>query len=116
VENAMSEVFRRVAAGLFPAFAAASFLTTGVSEAAFELPSSDFVLEASGEFESWIDRRELVVMRHPWVSSATGGLASATILRTLPQDLSPPLRLYWYVSDDYFNDFWRAKNGQLARR
>ena len=106
----MSDAIERISAVFFPALLATSVLATGVSEAGFELPSSGFVLETSGEFESWVDRRDLVVMHHPWVPSVTDGYASATIAKTLPEDLSPPFRLHFYVSDDYFNDFWRAKN------
>jgi hypothetical protein len=75
-----------------------------------DLPVSDFVVETTASFESWIDSRNLLVMYHPWVPSTTGGHASASVLRKIGSNLKSPLRLALYLSDDYFNDFWRAKN------
>ena len=89
---------------------AAIVLVAQAATARTDLSLSDFIVETTASFESWIDNRDLLVMRHPWVSSSTGGYASASVVREIPSNLKPPLRLSLYVSDDYFNDFWRAKN------
>lgn len=74
------------------------------------LPLERFEIEQTGGFESWIDRRDLLVMHHPWVPSVTGGFCEARFTCSLPPDLKSPIRISLYQSDDYFNDFWRAKN------
>ena len=74
------------------------------------IPLERFEQRTEGHFQSWIDRRDLLVMHHPWVPSTTGGYCEARATVSLPRDLHPPLRLSIYQTDDYFNDFWRAKN------
>lgn len=77
---------------------------------AHQLPLVDSVTESTGEWETYVDRRGLLVMSHDWVPSATGGFAQARVQTTIPEGSTGPYRLSFYQSDDYANDFWRAHN------
>ena len=91
-------------------FVLGSCCLPGQSYAAVSIPIDEFETHAEGELETWVDRRDLLVMHHPWVPSTTGGYCQATATVTLSPDSSPPFRLAIYQNDNYFNDFWRAKN------
>lgn len=48
-----------------------------------------------------VDQRDLLAMRHPWTPSEEGNYAQATRTVQAPADWDGPVRLGFYVSDDY---------------
>ncbi|NUN96442.1 MAG: hypothetical protein HUU16_09730 [Candidatus Omnitrophica bacterium] len=89
---------------------AALLPVSAVSSTDSSLAADRFVLASTGAYQVWTDRRELIVMSHPWVPSCTGSFAEARATIEIPQGAPAPQRLSFSVSDDYFNDFWRARN------
>lgn len=81
------------------------------------VPVNDGVwtLSTSGKFEAWIDRRELLVLYHPWEESASGMAAGAECTVALPAEWKGPARLHFYMTDDYdgqaplFEGDWRGR-------
>lgn len=55
----------------------------------------------TGHFESWTDRRDLMVLYHPWEVSENDFAASAEQAVTIPPNWTGPLKLHCYMSDDY---------------
>jgi len=56
--------------------------------------------ETSGLFQTWVDRRDLAVLHHPWEVSEAGGAATITQEITLPDGWAGG-NLHFYMSDDY---------------
>ncbi len=96
---------------VLPAFSAFSsaFLTE------VPLNERDWTLSHTGKFEAWVDQRELLVLHHPWEESNTGAEASASRDLVVPEGFSGPVRLHFYLSDDYdgqaalYPEDWRGK-------
>lgn len=55
----------------------------------------------SGAFETWVDRRDLAVLHHPWAASEAGHFAAITQSVRLPESWTSGAQLYFYLSDDY---------------
>lgn len=58
-------------------------------------------IQTSGKFQGWLDRRHLVVLYHPYEVSASDAHATAEQEVTIPTDWTGPVRLHFYVADDY---------------
>lgn len=60
-----------------------------------------WAVETTGRFEAWFDRRDLLVLAHPWEESESGKSASAGFQTVAPEGSPGPLALYFYMADDY---------------
>lgn len=58
-------------------------------------------IETKGPWVTRVDHRGLLAMRHPWTPSEEGNFAMARREVELPADWQGPVRLAFYVSDDY---------------
>lgn len=81
-----------IAASLFSAIAPATPLP--LDPAAWQLTNT-------GKFDSWTDRRGLLVLHHPWDVSDKDFAATAEQKVTIPAAWTGPMKLHFYMSDDY---------------
>jgi len=87
---------------LFRAALVAAFLVSPWTQASpLTLESAAWQLTNTGKFESWTDRRGLLVLYHPWDVSEKDFSATAEQTVTIPAAWTGPIRLHFYMSDDY---------------
>ncbi len=80
----------------------AAFLVSLCAQATpLPLDPAAWHLTNTGKFESWTDRRGLVVLHHPWEVSEKDFAAIAEQSTTIPATWEGPLRLHFYMTDDY---------------
>jgi hypothetical protein len=83
---------------------------------------SQWRIEAMGNFDGWIDRRNLIVLRHPWEESETGQSVIASCEIAIPQDIVGRARLHFYMADDYdctqrlLKEDWRGEIRLIGHR
>lgn len=65
------------------------------------LTPSAWQLTPTGKFEAWTDRRDLLVLYHPWEVSDKGSAVTAEQTVTIPDGWETPVHLFFYLSDDY---------------
>jgi len=71
------------------------------ADSRISLPLTAWDAETNGLFETWIDRRDLGVLHHPWEASQAGLAATITREVKIPEDWEDGARLHFYMSDDY---------------
>ena len=69
----------------------------------------------TGKFEAWTDRRGLTVLHHPWDISEKDFAATAAQSITIPAAWSGPLRLHFYMTDDYDGSTAPVTEGWLGQ-
>lgn len=95
---------------------AASLLLSAISAAdPLSLDLTKWQFANTGKFESWIDRRDLMVLYHPWEVSEKDFAASAEQTVTIPANSAGPLKLHWYMSDDYDGSTEPVNEGWLGQ-
>lgn len=70
--------------------------------------------EIHGAWQTRVDHRQLLVMRHPWLPSNTGDFAFTWRMIQVPNDWQGPVSLSFYCSDDYHTDAWRPDGSWLT--
>lgn len=77
----------------------------------FLTPQNAWRFEGRGPYEGWTDRRDLFVLRHPWSASEAGSQGEVSREVTLPAAWTGPVRLHFYMMDDYHGERPRLKEG-----
>lgn len=65
-------------------------------------------------WQSRVDRRQLLAMRHPWVPSEEKGYALYSTTLQIPDNWTEAIQLSFYCSDDYHTDDWRPDGSWLT--
>jgi len=65
------------------------------------LTKDKWQFEGTGRYQGWTDRRDLFTLFHPWYPTETGKYAAVTHQVQLPPDFKMPVRLHFYMTDDY---------------
>jgi len=74
--------------------------------------SGSWSFAGTGPHEGWADRRDLFVLHHPWAESRadTHGTVSREV--EVPASWSRPIRLHFYMADDYDGQYRRLEEGE----
>lgn len=76
--------------------------------------NNDWTVTQQGNWQSRVDHRQLLAMRHPWMPSNKGDYIALSKEITIPQDWNGPVSLTFYCSDDYHTDQWRPDGSWLS--
>jgi hypothetical protein len=87
---------------MFSTLMIAALSVFGVMDSPIVLsPADTWEFTVSEQYEAWVDQRDLLVLYHPWEESVAGGAAMAAREIPAPKDWDGPLRLHFYMTDDY---------------
>lgn len=72
------------------------------------LGDASWTCETTGKFSGWWDRRRLFVLYHPWKENDAGAQATVSRPVSIPADWHGPLRVRFYMTDDYDGQYPRV--------
>jgi PcRGLX-like N-terminal RIFT barrel domain len=71
--------------------------------------------DQNGKFQTWVDRRDLLVLHHPWEKSAADASVTAECDVEVPAEWSGRARLHFYMTDDYDGQAKPLSEGWLGQ-